>query len=228
MKRLFFVFLLPLAIFFLFGIFYFWPQPMVFWLAIFLIFSILLLSFWKIFLPFFNRSFLFFVQIFVFTLVISFLPIFIGQSILFLLCLACLCLLLYLYFRSAYQLFYQPRLYRAYSLETMALPLNFVIIFLLVAEVEILVLIYHLPYLIAVLALFLFFSWLNFYFFNLKAPTIVWPFSFLVGLLLTEFYLAISRLPLSGHLNGLILGLVFVMIIKIWQKREQQFLLVKP
>lgn len=224
MKRGILVFIFPLAIFIFLSIFYFWPESFVFWLAIFLIWLLLLLTFRHLFFPRFNDSFLFLGQLFLFVLTISFLPIFLGQNILFFFLLLSSCLLLYFYLRDIFQLLYQPRFYRPGALETTALPLNFVIILLLVTEAEMLVFVYHFSRLIIFPILFLSFFGLSLYYFTFKkTKTILLP-AFVTALLLTEFYLVFSFLPLSGHLNGLILALAFVMIIKIWQKKEPKFI----
>ncbi len=224
MRKNIFIFLLPLVIFFSFFIFYFWPKTIIFWLAIFLIWIILILTFWQLLYPRLNESFLFIGQIFVLVLIISFLLIFLSRSLLFILLLAGLCLILYIYLKNIYRLLYQPRFCQPYYFETTALPLNFIIIFLLVAETDALIFVYRLSTLIVFSGLFLFFFWLNFYYFSLKGLREISVPAFVGTIVLIEFYLGFHFLPLSIHLNGLILGLIFVILVKIWQKKELKFL----
>jgi hypothetical protein len=218
------VFILPALVFSSLVVSFFWSKPTAFWLAIFLIWLFLFLAFYYLFFSRFDESFLFLGQLFFLILGISLSPIFFSQDILFFPFLAGLCLILYFYLKDIYRLLYQPRFYRPYALEVTALPLNFVIIFLLVVEAEMLVFVYHLPRLIALLALFLSFFWLSFYYFAIQKEKKIFLPTFVTALLLIEAYLVFSFLPLSGHLNGLILAVIFVIIIKIWQQKEPRFI----
>jgi len=223
MRKKFLIVVLPLSLFFSLSVFYFLSQLTIFWLAVTVNLIIYLLLFWRMFLPRFDESFLFLGQVFIFVLIICFLPVFWSKNFLFFPVLIGLCFFLYLFLKDIYQLLYQPRLYQVYSLEKMAPLLNFVVILFLITELETAIFAYHLSKMFFLILLFLLF-WLSFYYFALKRTKDIVVKTSVTFLILIEFYLALSFFPLTIHLNGLLMAAFFVIIVKIWQKEEQKFL----
>ncbi len=163
-------------------------------------------------------------------MVVQIIILIIGSSLFVLLLLHSLFYQLYLIFIALFywyiltiifRFLYQPRLYQPYSLEKSSASIVFLSLFYLSAELNVLFVFLNISLWLTILPFFLINLW--FYFYFIRANDARWSMkSFLIiDLLLTEFYLALSFLPINFHLNGLILASLNIIILNLWLKERK-------